>query len=322
MLPLRAASMSPSVGCGFAFRSATAARICPDWQKPHCTTSSSAHAFCTGRSPARLRPSIVVMDFPTTDAAGLTHERTGSPSTSTVQAPHCAMPHPNLVPVSPSASRSAQRSGVSSGIATSWTLPLTVSFIRSPRGAKCRSTSLRTSLQSGRLFGAIHVVRQAFILDDPDLAGVLPEEVARAAVAAGGRQPRKPRPREDRGDADRPGVARRRCEGRRRLPGLDEASEVPGRERRLIAEDDERPRAGGIEVPKAGRERTAHALVEILRTDAADFEAADRFLDGIRVVARHEEGIARRRLEREARGAPHEWLARDLEELLGGSEPP
>jgi hypothetical protein len=46
--PLIAASMSASVGFGFAFSSATAARIWPDWQYPHCTTSASVHAFWTG----------------------------------------------------------------------------------------------------------------------------------------------------------------------------------------------------------------------------------------------------------------------------------
>ena len=44
---------------------------------------------------------------------GRTHERTGSPSMCTVQAPHCAMPQPYLVPVSASCSRNTHSSGVS-----------------------------------------------------------------------------------------------------------------------------------------------------------------------------------------------------------------
>src|SRR5205823_11401957 len=42
-----AVSMSASVGCGVFASSAAAAMICPDWQKPHCGTSSSIHARCT-----------------------------------------------------------------------------------------------------------------------------------------------------------------------------------------------------------------------------------------------------------------------------------
>jgi hypothetical protein len=44
---------------------------------------------------------IVVIDLPTASVAGNEHERIGCPSTCTVQAPHCAIPQLNLVPVSP-----------------------------------------------------------------------------------------------------------------------------------------------------------------------------------------------------------------------------
>ena len=43
---------------------------------------------------------MVVIFLPATAATGVTQERSGAPSTCTVQAPHCAMPQPNLVPVS------------------------------------------------------------------------------------------------------------------------------------------------------------------------------------------------------------------------------
>jgi hypothetical protein len=41
------------------------------------------------------------------------HERTGRFPISTVQAPHCWIPQPNLVPVKPTVSRSAHSKGVS-----------------------------------------------------------------------------------------------------------------------------------------------------------------------------------------------------------------
>ncbi len=56
---------------------------------------------------------MVVIAAPSTDATGIVHERSALPLTCTVQAPHCAMPHPNFVPVSPSVSRIAQSKGVS-----------------------------------------------------------------------------------------------------------------------------------------------------------------------------------------------------------------
>ena len=57
---------------------------------------------------------VVTLLFATAES-GVTQARTGWPSTCTVQAPHSAMPQPNLVPVSPSSSRRAHSSGVSSG---------------------------------------------------------------------------------------------------------------------------------------------------------------------------------------------------------------
>jgi len=52
-------------------------------------------------------------DFlPTAALTGTTQERIGAPSICTVQAPHCAMPQPYLVPVRPICSRIAHSSGV------------------------------------------------------------------------------------------------------------------------------------------------------------------------------------------------------------------
>src|SRR5437660_1155601 len=57
-----------------------------------------------------------------------------APARWPVQAPHWAMPQPNLVPVSPSVSRSTQRSGVSGVTLTVSRLPLTVKLIGGMRG--------------------------------------------------------------------------------------------------------------------------------------------------------------------------------------------
>ena len=55
---------------------------------------------------------MVTMRRPVTLASERMHDRTASPSTCTVHAPHAPMPQPNLVPVSPSPSRNAQSSGM------------------------------------------------------------------------------------------------------------------------------------------------------------------------------------------------------------------
>src|SRR5262245_15934288 len=68
---------------------------------------------------------MVVICLPTTELIGTTQERRAAPLTSTVQAPHCAMPQPYLVPVSPICSRIAHRSGVLGSASTSYDLLLT-----------------------------------------------------------------------------------------------------------------------------------------------------------------------------------------------------
>src|SRR5579863_2569246 len=57
------------------------------------------------------------------------HDRVGTPSICTVQAPHWAIPQPYLVPVSPIVSRNTQSSGVSGSTSTSYDLPLTESVV-------------------------------------------------------------------------------------------------------------------------------------------------------------------------------------------------
>src|SRR5713101_9662452 len=75
MLPLMAVSISASVGFGFFASRATADIIWPDWQYPHCGTSSSIQAFCTAWLPSAERPSMVVTFFPDTLEIGVIHER-------------------------------------------------------------------------------------------------------------------------------------------------------------------------------------------------------------------------------------------------------
>src|SRR3954469_15862941 len=69
---------------------------------------------------------MVTIFLPAAALAGNEQERVATPSICTVQAPHCAMPQPYLVPVMPSVSRSTQSSGVR-GSALAWTdFPLTL----------------------------------------------------------------------------------------------------------------------------------------------------------------------------------------------------
>ncbi|MNN45434.1 hypothetical protein D3C81_1597700 [compost metagenome] len=67
---------------------------------------------------------MVVTSAPTMLLTGITQERTAAPFMCTVQAPHRAMPQPNLVPVMPSTSRSTQSSGVSGSTSTLCSVPL------------------------------------------------------------------------------------------------------------------------------------------------------------------------------------------------------
>src|SRR6266478_7553198 len=66
------------------------------------------------------------------EPTGNTQERTASPSICTVQAPHCAIPQPNFVPVSPKTSRSTHSKGMSAGTSTDFETPLTFKFVIKP----------------------------------------------------------------------------------------------------------------------------------------------------------------------------------------------
>src|SRR5262249_29691090 len=88
----------------------------------------SSQAFCTLCSVEPLAsPSIVVIFLPSAADTGITQERIAAPSRWTVQAPHCAMPHPYLVPVKPACSRIAHNRGVLGSTFRSRVFPLIVS---------------------------------------------------------------------------------------------------------------------------------------------------------------------------------------------------
>ena len=71
---------------------------------------------------------MVVTLLPATLEIGVTQERTGCPLTWTVQAPHSAMPHPNLVPVMPRVSRNTHSSGIAGGTSTVCGFPFKVNL--------------------------------------------------------------------------------------------------------------------------------------------------------------------------------------------------
>src|SRR6266852_8063474 len=129
MLPLMAPSISASVGFGFFASRATADMICPDWQYPHCGTSSSIQACCTGWLPSAESPSMVVTFLPATLEIAVTQERVASPLICTVQAPQSAMPQPNFVPVMFSVSRRTQSSGMSGLTSTDFAVPFKVKLM-------------------------------------------------------------------------------------------------------------------------------------------------------------------------------------------------
>src|SRR3979490_1929079 len=71
---------------------------------------------------------MVVICLPTASLTCTPQERVATPSIWTVQAPHCAMPQPYLVPVRPAFSLIAHSSGVSGSTSPSNDLPLIVRF--------------------------------------------------------------------------------------------------------------------------------------------------------------------------------------------------
>ena len=67
---------------------------------------------------------MVVIVAPAIAATEVTQERWARPLILTVQAPHCAIPQPNLVPVKPSCSRITDSTGVLGSTSSDWVSPL------------------------------------------------------------------------------------------------------------------------------------------------------------------------------------------------------
>src|ERR1700755_2218249 len=105
---------------------------------------------------------MVVIFLPTASLTEVWQDRTASPLTWTVQAPHRPAPQPNLVPVICNCSRMTQSSGVSLAASTDTLRPLTVRLgISSPLpvdetayGGSSRSGSLAAHRVSGQLRAA------------------------------------------------------------------------------------------------------------------------------------------------------------------------
>jgi len=72
---------------------------------------------------------MVVTCLPAAVPKGITHERTALPSTCTVQAPHNAMPQPNLVPCNPAISRMAHSSGMDGSASSVVEMPLSTKVV-------------------------------------------------------------------------------------------------------------------------------------------------------------------------------------------------
>ena len=94
----------------------------PHWEPP-VATKASAHAAPTS-SP---NPASVVTARPATRVAGVTHETRASPSTSTVQQPHCPWgAQPSLTVVIPNRSRKTESRDSPSVMSSSTGVPSSV----------------------------------------------------------------------------------------------------------------------------------------------------------------------------------------------------
>src|SRR4051794_8685955 len=107
----------------------------PGVQNPHCRAWHSRKASWTGcstwppRPSSRARPSTVSTAAPSTWTASTRQERTGAPSTTTVQAPQTPCSQPTCVPVRRRSWRSASDSNRRTGTVASRGTPFTVTVI-------------------------------------------------------------------------------------------------------------------------------------------------------------------------------------------------
>src|SRR5579863_629143 len=107
---------------------------------------------------------MVVIFFAAACETDVEQERTGSPSTWTVHAPHRPAPQPNFVPVDSSVSRRTQSKGVSGATSTFRSLPLMCRVITAmfeePWGYG--QTSYSTSAEKGNGETAVDAVTKSF----------------------------------------------------------------------------------------------------------------------------------------------------------------
>ena len=149
MLPLIAVSMSSSVGFGVLLQQRRRLH-----DLAGLAVAALRHVERRARRPGRgwLPSGDKALDGgdllrPRRRRDGVWQARTAVPSRCTVQAPHRAMPQPNLVPVRPSSSRRNQSSGMSGSpskrCSTPFTVNVTMSLVLSSRSLKdLRSTEL------------------------------------------------------------------------------------------------------------------------------------------------------------------------------------
>ncbi len=122
----------------------------------------SRRAAAPCRPAVSLRASMVrTCPLPMVET-GVTQERRASPFTWMVHAPHSATPQPNLVPVSPSSSRSTQSMGVSPSTSTSARAPFTLSWSVICRPPHHRRASTRRAV-SGRILASAPQYRRRAI---------------------------------------------------------------------------------------------------------------------------------------------------------------
>src|SRR5262247_1313391 len=125
---------------------------------------------------------MVVTCLPSAALTGMTQERIATPSRCTVQAPHCAIPHPYLVPVRPTCSRITHSRGVLGLTLTSTDLPLTVKrAIAIPPPSLVLELSALTHLRASIRAAALHA-----------LQGVQAPATGLAPIFLGGRPPSYP----------------------------------------------------------------------------------------------------------------------------------
>ena len=107
----RAPGRDRSAGAAPSPARAAARTTIPGVQKPHCDPPWSTNPATSASRRVASRPSTVVTARPATRATGVTQATRASPSTSTVQQPHCPCgAQPSFAETTPSRSRSTERS--------------------------------------------------------------------------------------------------------------------------------------------------------------------------------------------------------------------